>query len=106
MKTKEEELKEPKLLWKGTTQEAIDLGKVTQEDVDRWNRNDEEGESYSEGYDEGLKKGKQQTLKDVENKYNKIISEDLSPKQLLGITIFFRRIMGFEDKEELGKMKK
>jgi len=71
----EEELKEPKLIWKGTTAEALRLGKVTQEDVDRWNRNDVEGESFSNGYDEGFQKGKLEQKKEDNNiliKYSKL----------------------------------
>lgn len=49
------ELKEAKLIWSGTTKEALEQGRITQEELDEWDRIDEEGERYSEGFIQGAK---------------------------------------------------
>ena len=47
-----------------------------QEDVDRWNREDEEGESFNEGYEEGFQKGKLEQKKE-ELKFLLIMKEHI-----------------------------
>ena len=42
----EEELEKPKLIWKGSVGEALKTGRLTQEQVDKWNIEEEMGEDY------------------------------------------------------------
>jgi len=42
-------MKKPKILWKGTTEEAINLGKITQEEIDRWDCDNDLERKYLEG---------------------------------------------------------
>ncbi len=55
-----------KLLWKGTIKEAIEKGKVTQEEVDKWNMEDEIGEDYMEGFLAGQLAEREKCLKMIE----------------------------------------
>jgi len=57
----EEKLMKPKLIWKGTIRDAIREGRLTQEQLDEWNRIDEEGESYNLSF----KHGKQAREKEI-----------------------------------------
>ena len=43
-----------KLLWKGTLREAIKLGKITQEEVDEWDCDDDIERAREQGYAKAL----------------------------------------------------
>ena len=60
----EEELKKPKLIWKGSVGEALKTGRLTQEQVDKWNMEEEMGEDYMNGFEEGFQKGKLEQKKE------------------------------------------
>jgi len=60
--TREKELKK-KLIWKGTIGEEVKGGRLTQEEVDRWNMEDYEGERYAECYQEGKEQAEQRIIK-------------------------------------------
>jgi hypothetical protein len=93
--TIKEELKKEKLLWKGTTAEAIKLGKITQEEVDRWNMENEEGEKYTEGYN----KAKEQAEKSFNEKIEKLkeyLKVFLQPEQVY-------EVLNVIDKEIFGE---
>lgn len=64
-----------KLLWKGTIKEAIEKGKVTQEEVDKWNMEDEIGEDYMEGFKAGQLAEREKCLKIIEELYEKELKE-------------------------------
>jgi len=59
----DEELSKPKLIWKGSVGEAIKQGRMTQEQLDDWNMEDEEGEEYLEGFKAGQKQTNEEELK-------------------------------------------
>ena len=60
----EEELEKPKLIWKGSVGEALKTGRLTQEQVDKWNMEEEMGEDYMNGFEEGFQKGKLEQKKE------------------------------------------
>ncbi len=73
----DEELSKPKLIWKGSVGEAIKQGRMTQEQLDDWNMEDEEGEEYLEGFKAGQKQS--------EDAFKEMI-EDLSNIEFMGVS--------------------
>ena len=60
-----EEIKK-KILWKGTTEEAIKLGKITQEEIDEWDVNDEIEKAEIRGRREGRLSAQEDNMKEIE----------------------------------------
>lgn len=69
MEKDDEILKKPKLIWSGTRAEAIAQGRNTQEEFDEWDRIDEEGEKYNEGYIDGQQSGQKRILELIDKWY-------------------------------------
>jgi len=84
----EKPLMKPKLIWKGTTKEGIELGKFTQEEVDRWNMDDEEGERYTDGFFAGRKEARTDILEKIEELYLRLHSNYEFMKDKSGEELF------------------
>ena len=96
-----EELKEPTLIWKGSVGEALRTGRLTQEQVDKWNMEEEMGEDYMNGFEEGFQKGKLEERKRVLELIDNYICEDNECKECLNMRMLKLKLQ----KEILGEEK-